>query len=99
MLGIRVETLAGDLGARVGIAESSLGDRMSELRGDITGKIGTVQTNINSLADIIQSSNRDLDNKLRNALDQMCNSLESYVAKQDTLELSEAANRRLVRLS
>jgi hypothetical protein len=87
------------LGARVGIAESSLGDRMSELRGDITGKIGTVQTNINGLTDLIQSSNRGLDTKLRNGLDQMCNSLENYAAKQDTLELSEAANQRLVRLS
>ena len=99
MLGTHVETLASDLGARIGTAESSLSDRMSELGGDINGKIGTVQTSINGLADLMQSSTRDLDVKLRNGLDQMCSSFENYVAKQDTLELSEAANQRLVRLS
>lgn len=97
-LSTRFEILGSDL-ARIGTAESSLGDRMGELSGDIIGQIGTVQTNINGVTNLIQSSTRNLGIQLQNGLDQMCSSLENYVAKQDVLELSEAANQRLVSYS
>ncbi|KAF2798588.1 hypothetical protein K505DRAFT_333281 [Melanomma pulvis-pyrius CBS 109.77] len=94
-LSTRFETLGSDLGARIGTAESSLGDGMGELRGDIIGRIGTVQTHINGVTHLIQSSTQNLGNQLQNGLDQMCSSFENYAAKQDVVELSEAANQKL----